>query len=376
MHAIGHNRPPTRESLVFATQSTHKTLAGLSQASQILVNDALHRKLNHHVFNEAYMMHTSTSPLYSIIASCDVAAQMMDGPGGRALVQEAIEEAMNFRRAMRKAEKNARDWWFGVWGPDELPAEGIGARNAWMMKPDEKWHGFTGLTADFTMLDPVKATVLTPGLDVNGQMRDTGIPAAIVAKYLCEHRVIVEKCGLYSFFIMFTIGITHERWKNLIDELKRFKNYYDTNAPLSEAMPQFAAAQPFYEGWGLKDLCQKIHESYRQADIARTTTRMYVSGAELAMKPSAAFAKMAHEEIERVTIDDLEGRVTAVLLTPYPPGIPLLIPGERFNKAIVDYLKFARDFNRRFPGFENDVHGLVVEGHGPTKRYFVDCVRA
>jgi arginine decarboxylase len=93
-----------------------------------------------------------------------------------------------------------------------------------------------------------------------------------------------------------------------------------------------------------------------------------------AMKPSDAFARMAHDEIDRVPIEELEGRVTAVLLTPYPPGIPLLIPGERFNKTIVDYLKFARDFNEKFPGFETDIHGLVEEMNG-ERRYYVDCVR-
>jgi arginine decarboxylase len=93
------------------------------------------------------------------------------------------------------------------------------------------------------------------------------------------------------------------------------------------------------------------------------------------MPPADAFARMAHREIERVEIDALEDRVTSVLLTPYPPGIPLLIPGERFNATIVRYLRFARDFNERFPGFETDIHGLVKdESHGRV-RYFVDCVR-
>jgi len=76
-----------------------------------------------------------------------------------------------------------------------------------------------------------------------------------------------------------------------------------------------------------------------------------------------------------VEIDQLEGRITAVLLTPYPPGIPLLIPGEIFNKTIVDYLKFARDFNQKLPGFETDIHGLVAEEVNGEQRYFVDCVR-
>jgi arginine decarboxylase len=102
---------------------------------------------------------------------------------------------------------------------------------------------------------------------------------------------------------------------------------------------------------------------------------MYLSNMIPAMKPADAFAKMAHKEIERIEIDQLEGRVTSVLLTPYPPGIPLLIPGERFNATIVRYLKFAREFNERFPGFETDIHGLVKEVSPDGKvGYYVDCV--
>ena len=74
--------------------------------------------------------------------------------------------------------------------------------------------------------------------------------------------------------------------------------------------------------------------------------------------------------------DDLEGRITVGLVTPYPPGIPLLIPGEVFNKKIVDYLKFARQFNLECPGFETDIHGLVEikDAEGKT-RFYADCVK-
>jgi arginine decarboxylase len=124
----------------------------------------------------------------------------------------------------------------------------------------------------------------------------------------------------------------------------------------------------------LKDLCTQIHDVYKANDVARLTTEMYLSNMVPAMKPTDAFAKMAHREIDRVPIDDLEGRVTAVLLTPYPPGIPLLIPGERFNKVIVNYLKFAREFNEKFPGFETDNHGLVKDVVNGKPVYYVDCV--
>jgi arginine decarboxylase len=377
MHAIGKDRPRCEESMIFSTQSTHKLLAGLSQASQILVQDATASKLDRDVFNEAYLMHTSTSPQYSIIASCDVAAAMMEPPGGTALVEESIAEALDFRRAMRKVDEEwGADWWFKVWGPDYLAEEGIGEREDWMLRDSERWHGFSNLATGFNMLDPIKATVITPGLDVDGSFSDDiGIPAAIVTKYLAEHGVIVEKTGLYSFFIMFTIGITKGRWNTLVTALQQFKDDYDKNQPLWRVLPEFVAKQPRYEKIGLRELCTQIHSIYKSNDIARLTTEMYLSNMVPAMKPAEAFAKMAHKEIERIEIDQLEGRVTSVLLTPYPPGIPLLIPGERFNATIVRYLKFAREFNERFPGFETDIHGLVKEVSPDGKvGYYVDCV--
>ena len=376
-HAIGADRPRCKESMVFSTQSTHKLLAGLSQASQILVQDSDDRKLDRDVFNEAYLMHTSTSPQYAIIASCDVAAAMMEEPGGPALVEESIAEALDFRRAMRKVDEEwGEGWWFKVWGPDDLSEEGIEERESWMLKPGERWHGFGQLADGFNMLDPIKATIITPGLDVDGSFsEDIGIPAAIVTKYLAEHGVIVEKCGLYSFFIMFTIGITKGRWNTMVTELQQFKDDYDKNQPLWRVLPEFCQKYPRYERVGLRDLCQQIHDVYKKNDVARLTTEMYLSDMVPAMRPADAFAKMAHREIERVAIDDLEGRITAMLVTPYPPGIPLLIPGERFNKTIVNYLQFAREFNERFPGFETDVHGLVKGEKDGKTAYYVDCVR-
>ncbi len=376
MHAIGKDRPRAKDSMIFATQSTHKLLAGLSQASQILVRDSETRKLDRDCFNEAYLMHTSTSPQYAIIASCDVAAAMMEPPGGTALVEESIAEALDFRRAMRKVDEEwGADWWFKVWGPDYLSEDGMADREDWVLRADDRWHGFGNLAEGFNMLDPIKATVVTPGLDVGGDFADSGIPASIVTKYLAEHGVVVEKCGLYSFFIMFTIGITKGRWNSMVTELQQFKDDYDKNQPLWRILPEFIAKNPRYEKVGLRDLCNEIHGIYKASNVAKLTTEMYLSNMIPAMKPSDAFAKMAHGEIERVAIDDLEGRITAVLLTPYPPGIPLLIPGERFNKTIMDYLKFAREFNKKFPGFETDIHGLVAENREGVRFYYVDCVR-
>jgi arginine decarboxylase len=183
----------------------------------------------------------------------------------------------------------------------------------------------------------------------------------VVTKYLAEHGVVVEKTSLYSFFIMFTIGITKGRWNTLVTELQQFKSDYDENQPLWRVMPEFVAANPRYERTGLRDLSRQIHEAYKRYDVARVTTEMYLSEMQPVMKPSDAYECLTHGRVERVPIDELVGRVTTMLVTPYPPGIPLLIPGERFNSTIVEYLKFARSVNERFPGFHTDVHGLVIE---------------
>ena len=384
-HAMGKKRQRPQHSVVYSTQSIHKLLAGISQASHVLVQDSQNTKLDTHLFNEAYLMHTSTSPQYSIIASCDVAAAMMEPPGGTALVEESIAESLDFRRAMRKVDAEyGKDWWFKVWGPEKLVDEGIGRAENWIIRSDgrsakngSKWHGFGQLADGFNMLDPIKATIVTPGLNLDGKFDKTGIPASIVTKFLVEHGVVVEKTGLYSFFIMFTIGITKGRWNTLLTALQQFKDDYAKNQPMWRILPEFCKRYPRYERMGLQDLCQHVHELYARYDIARLTTEMYLSELQPAMKPSDAYAHIAHRKTERVVIDDLEGRITVGLVTPYPPGIPLLIPGEVFNKTIVDYLKFSREFNANCPGFETDIHGLVeiTDAIGKTN-YFADCVRA
>ena len=380
-HAMGKKRARPKQSVVYSTQSIHKLLAGISQASHVLVQDSQNVKLDRYLFNEAYLMHTSTSPQYSIIASCDVAAAMMEPPGGTAMVEESIVEAMDFRRAMRKVDEEFGDddWWFKVWGPQTLAPEGTGTAEGWVIRngggKGANWHGFGKLASGFNMLDPIKATIVTPGLNLDGKFDKTGIPASIVTKFLAEHGVVVEKTGLYSFFIMFTIGITKGRWNTLLTALQQFKDDYDRNQPMWRIMPEFCAQHRRYERMGLRDLCQHVHQLYAKYDIARLTTDMYLSELTPAMNPADAYACIARRRVERVEIDHLEGRITTSLITPYPPGIPLLIPGEVFNRKIVAYLKFAREFARVLPGFETDIHGLVeVRDDNGNARYYADCV--
>jgi hypothetical protein len=81
-------------------------------------------------------------------------------------------------------------------------------------------------------------------------------------------------------------------------------------------------------------------------------------------------------------MDELEGRVAAVGLVPYPPGIPVLMPGEEANAAVCAYLQGLEAFDDRFPGFEHEIHGIGTPTELPSKgrptgiRYWAYCLPA
>ncbi|WAD27355.1 lysine decarboxylase [Pseudomonadaceae bacterium T75] len=372
----------TREQgpLVFTTHSTHKVLAAFSQASMIHVLDSQTRQLDRDRFNEAFMMHISTSPQYGILASLDVASAMMEGPAGRSLIQETFDEALSFRRALNNLRQHlaADDWWFSIWQPTFAEDPEALVTRDWLLEPDADWHGFGHLAEDYVLLDPIKVTLVTPGLTAAGRLSERGIPAAVVSKFLWERGLVVEKTGLYSILVLFSMGITKGKWSTLLTELLEFKRHYDSNVSLCDALPAVASAGgSAYEGMGLRDLCDALHACYRENATAKAMRRMYTALPELAMKPADAYDKLVRGEVEAVPIEQLEGRIAAVMLVPYPPGIPLIMPGERFTfqtRSIVDYLEFAQNFAKRFPGFDADVHGLQSEADSNGPRYTVDCI--
>jgi arginine decarboxylase len=380
-HGISSANPArSPHAVTFATQSTHKLLCALSQASMIHVQHGETRRVDMTRFNDAFMMHTSTSPQYGIIASCDVAAAMMEQPAGRALVQETIDEALGFRRAMTavKGQLKKGAWWFDVWQPDAMAKKPTADKAGWVLEPKDKWHGFEDLAANHVLVDPIKVTILTPGLSPNGTMARSGIPAAVVVKFLSSRRIEIEKTGLYSFLVLFSMGVTKGKWSTLVTELLNFKDLYDANAPLKRAMPTLVAAHPeVYGQMGLKDLCDAIHKVYRDDKVAQAQKDMYTVLPEMALRPADAYDELVHGRVESVEIDKLMGRILAVMVVPYPPGIPVIMTGERLTKAtksIHDYLLYAREFDRKFPGFETDIHGLRFEPSANGRRYMVDCV--
>lgn len=327
------------------------------------------------------MMHISTSPQYGILASLDVASAMMEGPAGRSLIQETFDEALSFRRALANLRQHidADDWWFSIWQPPLVDGAEALVTPDWLLEPTADWHGFGDIADDYVLLDPIKVTLVTPGLTASGALGESGIPAAVVSKFLWERGLVVEKTGLYSMLVLFSMGITKGKWSTLLTELLEFKRHYDANIPLVEALPSIArAGAAAYTGMGLRDLCDALHACYCENATARAMRRMYTALPEPAMTPAQAYDKLVRGEVEAVPIEALQGRIAAVMLVPYPPGIPLIMPGERFTeetRSILDYLRFARDFAERFPGFDADVHGLQHEAGADGCVYTVDCIR-
>ena len=334
------------------------------------------RQLDRDRFNEAFMMHISTSPQYGILASLDVASAMMEGPAGRSLIQETFDEALSFRRALANLRQHIDpdDWWFSIWQPPRVDGADELVTRDWLLEPTADWHGFGDVADDYVLLDPIKVTLVTPGLTASGALGESGIPAAVVSKFLWERGLVVEKTGLYSMLVLFSMGITKGKWSTLLTELLEFKRSYDANLPLIDVLPSIAhVGSGRYHGMGLRDLCDALHGCYRDNATAKALRSMYTALPEIAIKPADAYDRLVRGEVEAVPIDQLQGRIAAVMLVPYPPGIPLIMPGERFttqSRSILDYLAFARTFDKAFPGFDVDVHGLQTDaGH-----YTVDCL--
>lgn len=378
---------------MFATQSTHKLLAAFSQASMIHVRDG-RNPIDHQRFNEAFMMHASTSPFYPIIASNDISAAMMDGPGGKTLTDASIREAVSFRKTMARlyAEFTAagKDWFFNVWQPDFVKDAESGKKvplyeaseeqlasdpGCWLLNPDEEWHGFGNVEQGYCMLDPIKVSIVTPGVKSDAELEDWGIPAAVVSAYLDNKGIVVEKTTDFTILFLFSLGVTNGKWGTLLNTLFEFKRDYDNNEPLERVLPKLVReTEHAYHGMGLKDLCTKMFTAMKKLGTTKALSAGFSVLPHPDMTPVEAYENLVHNNVEAVSIDDMAARTVATGVVPYPPGIPLLMPGENAGAAdgpILGYLKALQAFDRDFPGFGHDTHGVEIR----DGTYYVLCIK-
>lgn len=349
----------TEGKVIYETQSTHKLLAAFSQASMIHVKG----EINEATFNEAFMMHTSTSPFYPIVASTETAAAMMRGNVGRRLIDESIDRAIRFRKEIKRLREESDSWFFDVWQP-----ENIGTKECWELKPEDKWHGFRNIDQEHMYLDPIKVTLLTPGLNGDGTMAERGIPASIVSKYLDDRGVIVEKTGPYNLLFLFSFGIDNTKAMGLLRELCNFRRDYDRNLEIKEAIPSLYKKDPsFYDGMRLQELAQGIHKLIVEHDLPNMMFHAFETLPKMVMTPFEAFQRELNGEVEEVRIQDMQDKVNANMILPYPPGVPLVMPGEMLtadNRAVLDFMLMLCEIGEHFPGFETDIHGAYRQPDG------------
>lgn len=349
----------TEGKVIYETQSMHKLLAAFSQASMIHVKG----EINEATFNEAFMMHTSTSPFYPIVASTETAAAMMRGNVGRRLIDESIDRAIRFRKEIKRLREESDSWFFDVWQP-----ENIGTKECWELKPEDKWHGFRNIDQEHMYLDPIKVTLLTPGLNGDGTMAERGIPASIVSKYLDDRGVIVEKTGPYNLLFLFSFGIDNTKAMGLLRELCNFRRDYDRNLEIKEAIPSLYKKDPsFYDGMRLQELAQGIHKLIVEHDLPNMMFHAFETLPKMVMTPFEAFQRELNGEVEEVRIQDMQDKVNANMILPYPPGVPLVMPGEMLtadNRAVLDFMLMLCEIGEHFPGFETDIHGAYRQPDG------------
>jgi len=385
---------------LFSTQSVHKQGAGFSQASQIHKRDAhvrgQKRYVEHKRFNESFMQQASTSPFYPLFASLDVNAKIHEGKAGEMLWDGCIALGIETRKKLREfgryydrtGRSTEEKWFFDPFVPDvvtirnskftkdatgvpweELPTDVIKhEQQCWNFHPDSKWHGYSGYTDGYAMVDPNKLMLVTPGIDrKTGEYLDYGVPATVVANYLREQRVVPEKCDLNSILFLMTPAEDESKMNTLIAKLVKFKNLWDRDAPLQEVLPTlYVAHSERYAGYTLRQVCNEMHDFYRKANIKELQKRCFraASFPEMAMLPKDAYEALVANEVDYVSLEKIRGRISATLALIYPPGIGVVVPGERWDEKaqpMLDYfLAFQESFNK-FPGFNYEVQGVYQE---------------
>jgi arginine/lysine/ornithine decarboxylase len=400
---------------LFSTQSVHKQGAGFSQASQIHKRDehirGQRRFIEHKRFNEAFLMYCSTSPFYPLFAALDVNAKLHAGRAGEMLWDRCIELGIEARKKIRGFGRHymktgrgpEEQWFFDPFVPDtvsirgsklagdasdvaweDLPTEVIKReQQCWTFDPNAAWHGYSGFAEGYAMVDPNKLMLLTPGIDRRtGEYLDFGVPATVLANFLREQRIVPEKCDLNSILFLMTPAEDESKLNTLIAKLVKFKELWDRDAPLAEALPTLHSQnRARYADYSLRRVCREMHDFYRNANVKELQKLCFRASSfpELAMTSKDAYEALVANEVDYVPLDaSIRNRIAATLALIYPPGIGVIVPGERWDasaKPMLDYfMTFEESFNR-FPGFNYEVQGVYQEQVDGRIKFYTYVVR-
>lgn len=368
---------------ILVTQSVHKQQAGFSQTSQIHKKDkhikGQDRYVDHKRFNNSFMMHASTSPFYPLFASLDVNAKIHEGELGKQLWRECIEVGIDARKSVLSHCKYLRPLVPPVvhgkkWeeGNTQEMANDV---SYFAFEPNAKWHSFKGYGEGQYFIDPCKFQLITPGINVEtGAYEDFGIHANILANYLRENRIIPEKCDLNTILFLMTPAESKEKMDELVDQLVRFEELIDRNAPMEEVLPSIYYSHiDKYKGYHIRQLCQEMHDFYKARNVSTLQQRLFYKEyfPEYVMNPQEANFEFQRNKGELVSLDEAEGRIALEGALPYPPGVLCVQPGERWSRTACDYFLALEEGINQLPGFAPEIQGvyLIEQPDGSKKAY-------
>lgn len=353
---------------ILVTQSLHKQQAGMAQASQILKKDShikgQKRYVDHKHFNHAYLKFVTSSYAYPLYASLTVNSYVTAGEGNKKWWAETLRMGIEWRKKLLKQSKL-----FKPLVPDnfaEIPTANLmDDAKYWNMNKNDDWHGFRKMGNGEAMIDPLKITVRTPGIDVkNAKYEKTGIPGAVVAEFLMENHIIRAKNDLNSLLFLLTPGDSQEELDTLLNAFLKFEQYYYEDALVKDVLPVLYQAYPErYHGYTLKQLCQEMHEYYKENKTFVLQQKLFVKPnmQNYQMTPAEADQLFKKDQTELVDLEDVVGRTAAEGALPYPPGVFIVAPGEKWEEIDQKYFEVLAHAIEKFPGFVPEIQGVYLE---------------
>ena len=368
---------------ILVTQSVHKQQAGFSQTSQIHKKDkhikGQDRYVNHKRFNNAFMLHASTSPFYPLFAALDVNAKIQGSEAGRRLWHECVKVGIEARKLVLNHCELIRPFipttikgkkW------QDYDTEEI-ATNLEFFKfhPTDTWHKFEGYADEQYFVDPCKFLLTTPGISLEtGEYEKFGVPATILANYLRENGIIPEKCDLNSILFLLTPAETLTKMQTLVAQIALFEKHIKQNSLLKDVLPTvYKNNEDRYKGYTIRQLCQEMHDLYVSRNVKQLQKDLFRKATlpEYALNPHDANIEFVRNKVELVALTDIVGRVAAEGALPYPPGVLCVVPGERWSPTAQKYFLALEEGINTLPGFAPEIQGVYLQKDpdGRTRAY-------
>jgi arginine decarboxylase len=316
---------------VYATQSTHKTLTSLRQGSMIHVRDQEFDQKVSEAFEEAYMTHTSTSPNYPILASLDMGRRQVELEGYR-LVQESVEIAMTLRERIHSDPLLQR--YFRVLGPRDMVEEAYRPSGLeFYFDPDKGWSELSGAwDEDEFTLDPTRITL---------HVGRTGLDGNTFKRMLMDRFSIqVNKTSRNTVLFLIHIGTTPATIAHLVKVLTTVARELDEQlAHQSEAAARLHRERVSSLTEDLPPLpnFSRFHPAFLSEPDSETPEGDMRGAFFLAYDAELCDHLKLGPELVRQVADGKE-LVSASFVTPYPPGFPVLVPGQVISREILSYL--------------------------------------